>query len=446
MGAAVKRLTDMVGTTACYDTPWSELLPKQIEAANERLQERIGRIKVLANRAETANIKEIRKAADLVPLLFAHMTYKSYPEQWFTQGKWDKMSQWLDTLTTDRVRNIDVKGVNDIDVWIARLDAAGHYINCSSGTTGKCSMIPSNAADRAFIKHEITRAYSWSTGIPLKRDYKYIGLTPIPKSPRNDDGWGAFVEDFAISDHPFPGERISIGQISRMVALRRSIADGTARPGEITAFEATAAKREKAIEDGLTGVAELIVASRGEKMILGGHLPTAYKVAEIVRQMGYSAKDFRTDNAMLTGGGLKGAKLPEGFREYIFDTFNVTPQRAYQFYAMNELNTGMPRCKAGRYHVAPWLMVLVLDSAGEEMVPVVKGDVEGRAAFVDLSLDGRWCGVITGDKVRVNYGTCACGHKGPSVHDEIVRYSEMVGGDKISCSGTIDAYIRGAVQ
>jgi hypothetical protein len=72
-----------------------------------------------------------------------------------------------------------------------------------------------------------------------------------------------------------------------------------------------------------------------------------------------------------------------------------------------------------------------------------KDEIEGRAAFFDLALDGRWCGLISGDKVRVDYGQCACGHQGPTVHDEIVRYSDLAGGDKISCAGTIDAYIRG---
>ena len=102
----------------------------------------------------------------------------------------------------------------------------------------------------------------------------------------------------------------------------------------------------------------------------------------------------------------------------------------------------MPRCRAGRYHVPPWLICLPLDEAGEALLPM-EGEVEGRAAFFDLALDGRWGGVISGDKISVEFRACACGHKGPSIRDDITRYADLPGGDKISCAGTIDAYVRG---
>jgi hypothetical protein len=72
-----------------------------------------------------------------------------------------------------------------------------------------------------------------------------------------------------------------------------------------------------------------------------------------------------------------------------------------------------------------------------------EGEIEGRAAFFDLSLDGRWGGIITGDKISIDFGPCACGQKGPTVRDNIVRYADLEGDDKIGCAGTIDAYVRG---
>ena len=252
------------------------------------------------------------------------------------------------------------------------------------------------------------------------------------------------MDAFAFADRQFPTEPITVGQVSRMVALRRSIADGAARPAEITAFEATSTAREKALEEGLRSTAEAIASSRGEKLIVQGLVPTMFRISEMVREMGYSAKDFHPENALMTGGGLKGTKLPLDYRDRIFDTFNVRPDRSFQFYSMQEINTTMPRCKADRYHVAPWLMLLVLDETGDQLIPPAADEIEGRAAFLDLSLDGRWCGIITGDKVRAQYGKCPCGHEGPTIANEIVRYADLPGGDKISCAGTIDAYIRGA--
>jgi hypothetical protein len=111
---------------------------------------------------------------------------------------------------------------------------------------------------------------------------------------------------------------------------------------------------------------------------------------------------------------------------------------------MQEINTSFPKCRAGRYHVAPWVIALPLDTPGETLLDASNGEIEARAAFVDLSLSGRWGGVISGDKVHIDAGTCACGSEGPTVADNIVRYADLEGGDKISCAGTIDAYVRGA--
>ncbi len=71
------------------------------------------------------------------------------------------------------------------------------------------------------------------------------------------------------------------------------------------------------------------------------------------------------------------------------------------------------------------------------------GEIEGRAAFFDLALDGRWGGVITGDKISLDLGPCACGNAGPIIRDNIVRYADLEGDDKIGCAGTVDAYVRG---
>ena len=71
------------------------------------------------------------------------------------------------------------------------------------------------------------------------------------------------------------------------------------------------------------------------------------------------------------------------------------------------------------------------------------GEIEGRAAFFDLALDGRWNGVITGDKISLDLDPCVCGAKSPSIRDNIVRFADLEGDDKIGCAGTVDAYVRG---
>lgn len=228
-----------------------------------------------------------------------------------------------------------------------------------------------------------------------------------------------------------------------MVALRKSIADGIAQPEDIARYATESALRQAAIDSAVIVATEQMVATRGDKLLIIGMWTALHKIAELVRGMGYAAKDFSSENMIYVGGGLKGATLPANYREYIYETFNIQPQRIHNFYGMQELNTTFPKCPAGRYHSAPWMIPLLLDDSGDNLIAPRKGEQEGRAAFFDLSLRGRWSGVISGDKIAIDYGPCACGAQGPSIADNVTRCSDLAGGDKISCSGTIDAYVRG---
>ncbi len=114
-------------------------------------------------------------------------------------------------------------------------------------------------------------------------------------------------------------------------------------------------------------------------------------------------------------------------------------------YGMTELSLPMPECEAGNYHLLPWIMTLVLDRTGNQLLDHGSGIVEGRAAFLDLSREARWGGIITGDKIQVDYkDKCACGRYGPVVLQTVSRYGDSAD-DKVDCAGTFDAYVRGIV-
>ena len=147
---------------------------------------------------------------------------------------------------------------------------------------------------------------------------------------------------------------------------------------------------------------------------------------------------------MFAAGGLKRANLPADYRDFVAETFNIAPERKFLNYSMQELHSSLPSCvKGGRYHVPPWLVPLILDKEGDTLLPIESHEYEGRAAFFDLSIDGRWGGVISGDKVTIDYGPCPCGQRGPTIADTVTRYADIEGDDKIGCAGTIDAYVRG---
>lgn len=447
MGAAVESLTRLVEAENRYDIPHAELRAAQIEALHERFQERRDAIKLLGHRARQANMTEVRSLEDIVPVLLPHTAYKSYPESFLIEERWDRLGKWLDTVSTYRVPPQDPSRINDIDDWIEQLQQQGFHVSCSSGTTGKSAMLVASNKDMAWCQKEAVATYSWGSGVKPARDRRIFGLAPVAQVPRNHftgEAYIAALQDPDSERFQYPVPPITVGSLTQMVVLRKAIADGTAKPGDIARFEEVSAARQKAVDDAVGLTAQALIEARHGMLHVTGLWAGLYNVAKAVRDMGYSAKDFNPGNSIYVGGGLKRAKLPDDYREFVYETFNIQPDRNYLNYSMQELHSGMPRCqKGGRYHVPPWVVPLILDQSGDNLLPIAEDEYEGRAAFFDLSIDGRWGGVISGDKVSIDFSPCACGSKGPSIRDNVVRYADLEGDDKIGCAGTVDAYVRG---
>ncbi len=450
MGTAADTVMARVRAEDRFDYTAADLRETQIAALNERFQERKSCLKLLAHRAEEAGTTEIRSVEDMVPLLFPHTAYKSYPESFLMDGKWDRLTRWLGTVSPYRIEGVDLEGTVDVDDWIDRLSAKGYFISCSSGTTGKSAMLIASQKDMDWSKIDTVGVFSWGSGVVPARDRKMIGCAPVASVPKNITIGEAQREAFANPDWPrfnYPVPPITVGSLTRMVVMRKKITDGTALPEEIAAFERTSAERQEVLDRAVILAAEEIVNNRDKKLMVSGLWSGLYAVAKVVRDMGYAAKDFDPDNCIYVGGGLKRALLPDDYQQFVHETFNIPGNRNFQNYSMQELNSGMPKCRdGGRYHVPPWIVPFILDKDGDAMLPhdLAGGEIEGRAAFFDLSLDGRWGGVITGDRIALDYSPCACGNKGPSIRDTIARFADLQGDDKIGCAGTIDAYVRGA--
>ncbi|MFV8054835.1 hypothetical protein [Mycobacterium sp. 48b] len=444
MTSALDQLLNFQASSDRFETAPADLLPLQLEAANERLQSRIDQIPLLKNRASTAEITKVTQREDLVPLLFAHSAYKSYAESWLVDGRWDRMAKWVRTVSAYPIDGLDLEGVQGLDDFVTRLESVGYYVTCSSGTTGKPAMIACSEADLTFASEANVHGLSWATGIAPEGDRRIFGLGPRTNVERNERTRLALTDAFSSAEKAFQLDvpTISVGSIMGMIAFRRRIADGTASPSEVAAFERLSTERQASMSEAVAGAVDALIACGKDKLLLSGMFASLYEIAEGVRAKGLSSSHFRDDTALFVGGGLKGATLPDNYREYILDTFNIAQERVYHFYTMQELNTPFPKCHAGRYHVAPWVLALPLDEPGENLLDISAGEIQGRAAFVDLSIDGRWGGVISGDQVNIDFSKCACGHQGPSIAQDITRYSDL-GGDKISCAGTIDAYVRG---
>lgn len=100
-----------------------------------------------------------------------------------------------------------------------------------------------------------------------------------------------------------------------MITFRRRIADGTASPSEVAAFERLSSERQAVMDGAAAEAVDELIASRGQKLLLAAMRTSMFQIAEGVRAKGFGGRDFQDDSALLVGGGLKGAQLPDNYRE-----------------------------------------------------------------------------------------------------------------------------------
>ncbi|HEX9834934.1 MAG TPA: hypothetical protein VGA66_17940 [Mycobacterium sp.] len=442
MTTASEQLVGYANDPRYYEVSRAELEPLWLAAANERLGQQCERIPVLARLTDDLGIKQFESLGDLIPLLFAHSNYKSYPEAFIDNGRWNLMNQWLDTLSSNRVEGVDVDGLNDQDDWIERLHANGHPVYVTSGTTGKNSYLPATVADREFSLGLLDNQMNWTYGQP-NQDRAVFVLGPKYGPHRAASHFRRIAELFGRPEATFflTEDQMRLSEVSRSAAVRRKLAAGTAMPSEIAALERESAARQTEMAAKLDELVDKLIEYRREPMVIGGFWAQYWMIVERARARGVRPGEFHPDTRITGGGGNKGGDMPPDFKEQILEFFGIDPANVQSGYGMSELSAPLAGID-GRYRPMPWVIPLLLDDTGQELIERSDGQAEGRFAFFDVALQGRWGGVITGDRVSVDFST-------PNisvVHDSITRYSTQHGGDdKLTCAGTIDAYVRGVI-
>src|SRR5208337_5273335 len=79
----------------------------------------------------------------------------------------------------------DRSRIKDMDDWIEQLQTGGHYVSCSSGTTGKSAMLVASRKDMEWCTTEAVAAYSWGSGVKPMRDRRIFGMASVAQVPRN---------------------------------------------------------------------------------------------------------------------------------------------------------------------------------------------------------------------------------------------------------------------
>jgi hypothetical protein len=444
MAGARAQIRELVGSGDPFNQPAAELRGLQLEAARECFTELRERIPLLRRRADEVGVTEISTVADLVPLLFSHTSYKSYPMSYLTAGHWDRLLRWYSTVSVVEPSEVDVEGVSDIDEWVERITAAGHRPYITSGTSGKVSFLNCNVADRDMLRSIVGNLTCWPNPLPAERARRAYLLAPASGPMRSIEGFNMHADVFASEIVRLTDEPLRVSELMSAGLLRRRMAEGTATPEEIRTFEDASGDRQHQMNLAVEKLIDDIVAHHHEPLLIAGMNAQQFTLITSVRSRGVPDADFHRDTLVLAGGGNKGLLLPEDYQQQ-FAAFYGDVRRV-RSYGMTELQGSCPACEQGNFHVPPWVIPLLLDEPGETLLNADEGVVEGRFAFLDVSLEGRWGGLISGDRVSIDFSPCACGRPGPAVLPDIQRYGDLGGDDKINCSATLDSYVRGMIH
>ncbi len=447
MTGPLDQLTQLWSASDPFDYDFEHVRTLRLAAADRHLARRRETIRVLDRRATDAGVTSIDRLENAIPLLFSHTTYKSYPDSFLRDHRWDRLAAWLGALSTDRIDGVDLDGVIDIDDWLSRLYAAGHHVVATSGTSGRTSFLNTTRDDHDALEMGFYRGAVAVAG--ADDTVERTGFLAIPRGTtsvaqiavaRMAKRFVRAGEVYYLTDEP-----IRVAQIARMGQLRVAIADGTASPGEIAAAEQEGKQQAARGRQALDRFVERILDHHTEPLFIGGTYGLIWMLVESARARGLKAGAFHPDTVLFAGGGLKGVRAPDDFLDQIRAFFGPGVAQ-FEAYGMSELNAPFARCSAANYHAPPTTLFLVLDKAGEELAAVSEDAAQGRLAAVDLTVSGRWGGVISGDRVSMCFAPCPCGRRSPAI-TEITRYTDLPeGDDKLSCAGTVDAYVRGSIE
>lgn len=430
--------------------PRAQIDALQLAGLKQRFAELRDAIPTLRKLADAEGLDAIERLDDVVPLLFEHTVYKSYPPSLLEKRNFAQINRWLGRLVTPEVAEAlaaaDVSRCEGLDDWFDTMDIAVPQLRMShtSGTSGSLSFLPQSVNEWRKAC-EVRQLYVWNKEGPQ---------TPAPELsmvyPYYRNGYLSHLRglDFMI-DALLPGEShfhaaypatLSSDVLHLGARLRAAQAKGTLDRLEIgpsllakkQAYERLQAEMPQHLADFFTRTTQEL---SGRRVYIGATWNLLHNMAQAGLSRGLEGV-FSADSFITTTGGAKGVVRPAGWEE---DVLRFTgAKRLNESYAMSEVVSGSHmKCEHGHYHFAHTVIPFLLDPETSQPLPR-EGRQTGRAAFFDLGADARWGGFITGDEITVEWDApCPCGRPSRYVAGAIQRYSDKNGGDdKITCAAT----------
>jgi hypothetical protein len=442
---------------AMQHVPADELATLQLAALRQRFAELRDAIPTLTRLADEAGIDTLDDVNDVVPLLFSHSVYKSYPSALIIRNRFADLTRWLDRLTTIDLSGVDVSGCEGIDSWLDTLEEQTQLRTIhTSGTAGTMSFVPRST-------HEWDRmGQAFRCGL-----FQYSD--PLGAGGRHDGEWFDLIWPLwrsgrsAITYFPRMALPYLLGSEERLHTLRpgRMSSDAAYLAGRVRAAAARGELDQLEISPALAArrqefereqremtesiprfLGEMIETIKGRRIWMMATWNVLYTIAKAGLDAGLE-KVFAPDSLVTTGGGAKGQVVPDDWEEMVQRFIGV--DHVQHMYVMSEITAVNKACEHGRYHFEPWIIPFVLDPDDGTPFPR-EGEHTGRMAVFDLIAATHWGGFVSGDEVTLSFEPCQCGRSTAHLGRRVERYSEKRGGDdKITCLAAEDAH-RAALE
>ena len=429
--------------------PRADVDAMQLAGLKQRFAALRERIPVLKKLADAEGIEHIDTLDDVVPLLFEHTVYKSYPPSLLDKANFAQINRWIAKLVTPEVAQAvlaaDVSRCQGLDDWFTTMDAAVPElcISHTSGTSGTLSFLPQGTREWQKLL-EVRRMAIWNTDGPGTPRPEFHAVYPYFRAGfysylrSNKHIINTLLPDESHFHAAYP-ETLSSDVVHLAAKARVAHAKGTLDRLEIRpemlakkhAFDQLQADMPRHLAAFFERMASEL---KGKRVYVSATWNLLHNMAKAGLERGLEGV-FAPGSFLSTSGGAKGIVQPEGWRD---DVLRFTgAKRLNETYSMSEVVASHTRCEHGHYHFSPTAIAFVLDPQTSRPLPRT-GRVTGRAAFFDLGAESRWGGFITGDEITVDWDTpCPCGQSSAYVVGPIQRYSEKQGGDdKITCAAS----------
>jgi hypothetical protein len=425
----------------------------QLGWARRRFEELAPTIAALKDQADQNKVSRIETLNDLVPLLYNHTVFKSYPMSLLEKNRFDLLTRWFDRLTPIDLSHIDAGKCEGIDDWMTLMETeAPLKIFHTSGTTGKLSFIPRTPLEYDLWMQTLLKNMWYPFGA-APRDTPGPGLRLPVIYPTVRHGRYAsqqviayLAEHFApspdqvytLNDGTLSADLVSLSGRIRVAQAKGELSKMKLSENQRVAFKRYLEELERRPEETATFFKRITDQLRGKRVFVSAMTSALVQAAEQGLSRGIKGV-FAPDSHGLTGGGGKGSSLPSNWRELIVEFSGIAQSRWELNYGTTEITGPMPGCSEGYYHIPAYFVPFLLDPATGAILPR-SGAQTGRFAAFDVLAQNMWGGIITGDKLTIEWDRdCACGRKGAHIHDNVERYSESVtGDDKVTCSSTVD--------